>query len=420
LIRSSIHNVIVKRLFFSWLLISIILGGLATQIGSMRNEERLLALALGEVEKLSRMVNDSISLGNGDIDNIFAEKFRQVVASQLVMGELYSTNGVKILESAAGSADRGMLTELRSNSTLRFLGHVDYQRRKIAGQPVLLFMLPMKDSKARIVAYFKGAFAVDQATVKTLKNDLVLTVGIVLVVVLTNTLMFYPVILSLNRDTIAFSRKVIKGNTELMAVLGSAIAKRDSDTSSHNYRVTLYAVALAEAAGLSHESIRALIAGAFLHDVGKIGISDSILLKPARLTPEEFDIMKSHVSLGGDILKNSSWLAIARDVVEYHHEKYDGTGYNLRLKNTQIPVTARVFAIVDVFDALTSERPYKKALSLPQALEIIKDDSGSHFDPQLAALFTGLDGEQFEAVTGATEAEMESNLQVLLEKYFSA
>lgn len=416
----SIHRVIIRRLFVSWLLASVILGGFATQIASMHNDERILKIAIGEGEKLADMLDIS-SIHNGvQSDGRLAATFQQLVASNLAMGELYNAKGRKLLEASGRTATGEMLHELRTASNVHFRAEVDYQRRMVAGQPMLLFMLPVKDRTGTIIAYFKGAFAVDPATVKALKNDLVMTVGIVLAAVLANTVILYPVILLLNRETIAFSRRVIKGNTELMAVLGSAVAKRDSDTNSHNYRVTLYAVALAEATGVPAGSMRELIAGAFLHDVGKIGISDSILLKPGRLTPKEFDVMKSHVSLGVDILRNASWLAIARDVVEYHHEKFDGSGYSQGLKGTRIPLTARIFAIVDVFDALTSQRPYKEAMPLQQALEIIRKDSGTHFDPQLAGIFTDIAGQQFAYVTGATEEQMESRLQLLLEKYFSA
>lgn len=416
----SIHRVIIRRLFVSWLLASVVLGGLATQIASMHNDERILKIAIGEGEKLARLLNSSTLEEHLLPGGQFAATFKQLVDSNLAMGELYNTKAVKLLEATGRTTTREMLHELRTASNVRFKTEVDYQRRMVAGQPMLLFMLPVKDHTGVIIAYFKGAFAVDPATVKALKNDLVMTVGIVLAAVLANTVILYPVILLLNRETIAFSRRVIKGNTELMAVLGSAVAKRDSDTNSHNYRVTLYAVALAEAAGVPVGSMRELIAGAFLHDVGKIGISDSILLKPGRLTPEEFDVMKSHVTLGVDILQNASWLTIARDVVEYHHEKFDGSGYSQGLKGTRIPLIARIFAIVDVFDALTSQRPYKEAMPLQQALEIIRKDSGTHFDPQLAGVFTDIAGQQFTYVTSATEEQMESRLQLLLEKYFSA
>ena len=125
----------------------------------------------------------------------------------------------------------------------------------------------------------------------------------------------------------------------------------------------------------------------FLHDVGKIGVRDSILLKPGRLDKDEYEIMKTHVRHGLDIVKRSAWLKDATDVVGYHHEKFNGEGYFENLAGEKIPIAARIFAIADVFDALTSERPYKKAFSLEQAISILKEGKETHFDPQLLDVF---------------------------------
>jgi len=230
----------------------------------------------------------------------------------------------------------------------------------------------------------------------------------------------YPIILTLNRGLIKLSGDLLKGNLELMNVLGCAIAERDSDTNSHNYRVTFYALRLGEAIGLSRADIHDLIAGAFLHDVGKIGIRDPILLKPGKLTPEEFEIMKTHVSLGVDILSKSSWLSGARDVVEFHHEKYDGTGYPQGLKAEAIPLNARIFAIVDVFDALTSKRPYKESWTMPEAIAMLERDSGSHFDPQLVKVFVRLAPDLYQEISGVEEHRLEAMLQHSIARYFLA
>jgi HD-GYP domain-containing protein (c-di-GMP phosphodiesterase class II) len=203
-----------------------------------------------------------------------------------------------------------------------------------------------------------------------------------------------------------------------MEVLGSAIAKRDSDTNIHNYRVTIYAIRLAEALGEHKAEVRGLIAGAFLHDVGKIGISDNILLKPGRLTEEEFDIMRTHVLLGLDIINKSNWLRGARDVVEYHHERFDGSGYLRGLKGEEIPLNARIFAVVDVFDALTSRRPYKEPFGFEEAMAILHRDRGSHFDPDVVDAMEGIAREMHQAISLASEEEVEAELNRLLQKHF--
>ncbi len=210
----------------------------------------------------------------------------------------------------------------------------------------------------------------------------------------------------------------MRSNIELMEVLGSAIAKRDSDTDLHNYRVCIYSIRFAEAIALSEEAIRAVVTGAFLHDVGKIGISDTILLKPGKLTSEEFEVMKTHVQLGMDIVARSSWLKDSRDVIEFHHERFDGSGYMRGLKGESIPLAARLFAIVDVFDALTSRRPYKEPFPVEQAMRILDENRGSHFDPRLLDVFGSFAVALYEEVDGLSENETRQMLHDLVTKYF--
>ena len=157
-----------------------------------------------------------------------------------------------------------------------------------------------------------------------------------------------------------FDHEMLKANIETLRILGRAIAKRDHETGSHDSRVTLYAVRLAEAAGVDNQTIRHLVVGAFVHDVGKIAVPDHILGKAGPLSPEEWEVMKSHVTMGVDILarcQGCGWMQEAIEVVRFHHERFDGSGYPSGIAGRQIPLNARIFAIVDVFDALTSPRP---------------------------------------------------------------
>ena len=239
-----------------------------------------------------------------------------------------------------------------------------------------------------------------------------------LAAVALTTLCLYPIILALNRNVVRRSRDLLAGNIELMEVVGSAIAKRDSATSMHNYRVATYAVRLAEAVDLGPEEMRDLIAGAFLHDFDKIGISDSILLKPGDLDAQESEIMKTHVSLGVDILRKSHWLLKARAVVEYHHEKFDGSGYNKGLAGEEIPLIARIFAVVDVFDALTSKRPYKEAHSFAEAMAVIEKGAGSYFDSRLAKAFCSIAEPLYWEIRNLPQREAEVQLQAIIRKYF--
>ncbi|SDX43240.1 HD domain-containing protein [Allochromatium warmingii] len=213
-------------------------------------------------------------------------------------------------------------------------------------------------------------------------------------------------------------KQLLAANLEMLELLGAMVAKRDSDTSAHNYRVTMYSVRLAEAMGLDRADIRSLIKGAFLHDIGKIAIPDSILLKPNRLDEQEFAIMRTHVAHGLDIVGRSSWLKDAMDVVGYHHEKYDGSGYSTGLAGEAIPLTARVFAIVDVFDALTSLRPYKGSMRVEEALTIITESSGTHFAPEVVAAFTPLALTLYESLHQLDEPALIQAMRELVASYF--
>ena len=266
--------------------------------------------------------------------------------------------------------------------------------------------------------YFEGVYKVDQAAIDTIMSRVYHTLIIVFAIILASFIMLYPTILYLNRQLLNFSNDLFKANIELMEVMGSAIAKRDSTTDSHNYRVTLYAVRLAKALKLESAQISNLIAGAFLHDVGKIGIEDGILHKSGRLEEHEFARMKEHVLIGIDIVAKADWLHGAREVIEFHHERFDGGGYIRGLSGESIPLLARIFAIVDVFDALTSERPYKRALALDEALKIMREESGKHFDPLLLETFFELAPSLYKNIGQASYTGLTRALSVAVRKYF--
>ena len=170
--------------------------------------------------------------------------------------------------------------------------------------------------------------------------------------------------------------------------LGRAAEYKDNETGMHVMRMSHYAAVIARAYGLSEERIDLLLHAAPMHDIGKIGIPDSIMLKPGRLTDEEFSIMKTHPVIGAEILgdDDSDLISLAKVVSLTHHEKWDGSGYPNGLKGEAIPIEGRITAIADVFDALTSKRPYKEAWSIDTTMEYLNDQSGKHFEPKLVEL----------------------------------
>src|SRR5499426_373379 len=168
-----------------------------------------------------------------------------------------------------------------------------------------------------------------------------------------------------------------------LEALGDALDLKDAETEGHSKRVTAFTIAIARAMGLSGDKIRVIARGAFLHDIGKMAIPDSILRKPGALTIEETQIMREHCFRGYQMLKKIPFLAEAAEIVYAHQEHFDGSGYPRGLKAEEIPLGARLFAVADTLDAITSDRPYRAAQSIAAAREEIRLHSGSQFDTQV-------------------------------------
>lgn len=179
---------------------------------------------------------------------------------------------------------------------------------------------------------------------------------------------------------------------DLIQRLGRAAEYKDNETGMHVQRMSHYTKLLALAAGMDEEQADELRMAATMHDIGKIAIPDHILLKPGKLDVDEFTHMKRHAEIGASILDEprSSLIALARTIAITHHEKWDGSGYPNGLSGENIPIEGRLAAIADVFDALTSERPYKKAWPVQEAIDFLQSQAGLHFDPELVPLFVDL------------------------------
>ncbi|OIQ26430.1 two-component system response regulator [uncultured Vibrio sp.] len=178
---------------------------------------------------------------------------------------------------------------------------------------------------------------------------------------------------------------------EIIQRLGRAAEYKDNETGMHVIRMSHYSRIIAEQLDVNERWKELVFQASPMHDIGKIGIPDKVLGKPGKLDAEEWDTMQQHVKIGGDIIGDSDSLLLqmAREIALYHHEKWDGSGYPHGTKGEEIPLSARIVAIADVFDALTSERPYKKAWSIEKTVALIKEEAGSHFDPHLVDVFLG-------------------------------
>lgn len=185
------------------------------------------------------------------------------------------------------------------------------------------------------------------------------------------------------------TKELHKAQLEVVNRLGMAAEYRDEDTGSHIVRMSHICFLLAQGVGWNQSDAELILNASPMHDVGKIGIPDGIMLKPAKLDADEWTIMKTHATIGGKLLKDetSPLMKMACEIALTHHEKWNGSGYPMGLSGDAIPQSGRIAALADVFDALTSERPYKKAWTIEAAVDLIKNESGQHFDPALVDVF---------------------------------
>jgi putative two-component system response regulator len=222
----------------------------------------------------------------------------------------------------------------------------------------------------------------------------------------------------LDGEVEAALRHMREREEEIIFRLALAVEYRDNDTGDHTWRVARYSQLVAEALGLAPEFCRSLYLAAPLHDVGKVGIPDGILLKPGRLDPDEFAQIKTHAAIGQRILGGSAsaLIRLAAEIAAAHHERWDGSGYPEGLTGTAIPLAARIVAVADVFDALTTRRSYKEALSFEAALACIRAESGRHFDPACVEAFCAR-WPAIQAAGGSERAARRPNVRPVTEPW---
>lgn len=198
--------------------------------------------------------------------------------------------------------------------------------------------------------------------------------------------------------------RIERGYADTLDALGAAIDLRDSQTAGHSRRVFLYSIEMVKALKGTPKELKSLAMGAWLHDLGKLAIPDAILFKPGPLTAEERQVMETHVQIGYDIVKRISFLADAAEIILTHHERWNGSGYPQGLKETEIPLGARIFAVADTVDAITSDRPYHVALPFQTARNEIERNAGILFDSNVTEVFLGIPNETWEAIRKPTAA----------------
>ena len=295
---------------------------------------------------------------------------------------------------------------------------MNYELLKIDGDNYFLQVIYPIYSDNKLFGYIEGITKLDHKLVSKYKRDVIITIATIILTILFMVLTIFPIVYFAYKHLEEGQNILTTSNIMTLKTLGNAIALRDNETSEHNYRVTIYAIKLAEHMKLDNESIQTLIKGAFLHDIGKIGIPDTILLKNKKLTQEEFEIIKTHTTKGARLIKGNKWLDGTQSIILSHHERFDGLGYPNGLKGEQIPEIVRIFSIVDVFDALTSKRPYKEAYSYEKSIQILKEGKGSQFDPLILENFLAISKELYMQINQEATSMPQKILNKLIKKYF--
>jgi HD-GYP domain-containing protein (c-di-GMP phosphodiesterase class II) len=427
-LKTFVHRVLALRLLAAGVIVAVVFGAITYVRGYERIGEAVVLTARNGIERIRadvrRLLDTTTLAPRVAIQQVLDAQPDQPPDrrnGQFAAVRFHDPRGAALAERVVPiDTDAATLTRILDSGAPHFPGADELwqQNIDIAGHPYIHLVMPVMDRHGALAVYAEGLFRVSEEAMAQVRRTALQTALYVNLIVLATTLLLYPVILTLMRRLARYSESLLAANLEVLEVLGSAIAKRDSDTDAHNYRVTLYSLRLAEAAGLNTERVRALIKGAFLHDVGKIGIRDNILHKPARLDADEFRVMQTHVDHGLDIVHRSRWLADAEDVVGSHHEKFDGSGYPKQTAGDAIPLEARIFAIADVFDALTSRRPYKEPLSYDETMKILEAGRGQHFDPALLDHFAAIARALYDSYCGRDDDGLRDEVRTVVGRFF--
>ncbi len=413
-VPANVRRTVVTRVIVAWAALGLLAGAVALHIELGRIDRIVHGLATSETKRFTEHIE---AIGPEHV-GVLEEQAREFLKGDFIALRLYGTDKKMILETLDPGRES---SRPRLPGRIRDLapGELDHHHLLWSDGGLLMeVVLPVSDSKGVVRGYFEGVYEVNSGSLRDIRTGLMTSLVLTLGIVLVTTAVLYSVIAALNRNLISLSSDLLKSNIELMEVLGGAIALRDSNTDVHNYRVTVYAMGMGEALRLPARQLRDLIAGAFLHDAGKIGVSDAILLKPGPLTHEEAEAMRRHVSHGAAVVANSGWLRGARDVVEFHHEKFDGSGYLKGIAGEAIPLSARIFAIIDVFDALTSRRPYKEPVPFDEAMAILERGRGAHFDPALLDVFRGIAAELHGQINARDDAALRRSVRLRVAEHF--
>lgn len=411
------RNVLLQFSLFMFAIVALVSGFLAIALSSFVQDHVIRMHGLFYAEGLAPSFRSAFSRGK-------AQEFRQLRSDLEAVGRLphvkdlavWDSSGTAILSSPAFSLTGGENDPL----TIALLGSVHFVYKAGSGRSLLnrfhgdlALYLPIKDSNAKVLGVI-GLLEADEGLSEDLRKA---ARAIALYVALAGfaiyVTLFFLYFRSYRRQR-KTAERLRQSQDSIIFAMSSLSSLRDQETGGHLLRCSAYVEFLAgrlkaERAFrtyIDQEYIRTISSVAPLHDIGKVGIADAILRKPGKLTDEEYEAMKEHSALGADILSSArarlpfhSQLELAIELTRHHHERWDGKGYPDGLAGEAIPLSARLMALADVYDALRSERYYKKAMSHDEALKLIVDGAGTQFDPRIVAVLIAHHG-GFSAIFG--------------------
>lgn len=419
-------NAFNKRTAIRITLVSALLGAIASPlawfVAHLNAENGTVAIAMEESRRLLHLHHfDARALSSPDAME-HADKAAKALAGGLFdIAEIYNRRGEKL---AIAMTEEGQTVEAQLPAHVRpDYVKATFESLKLKDQRwILRVFVPLQEEQGsqpeQIFGYFEGVRVVSAWQRQQMFGNALSAALMVGLASLLCGAAIYPVVVHLSADNERKAHEILESHISMMEALGRAIAKRDSDTGAHNFRVAWIATRIGECMGLQGRSIQSLIVGSFLHDIGKISIPDAILLKPGHLDPKESEVMHTHVAQGEDIVSGIGWLDEAKAVVASHHEKWDGSGYPHKLAGNAIPLAARIFAVADVFDALCSRRPYKEPMSFEAAMSILDADTGTHFDPAVMNAFRPVARDIFNALAKCNEDDTRRLLEERVRVHF--
>jgi HD-GYP domain-containing protein (c-di-GMP phosphodiesterase class II) len=418
-LKKEIHVLLIKRISAVCLFAALIVAGTSLYLEFRQLESTLLSYAEKEAKLFVPLFLDQLKSSNQLSSEDLAPQLAVAIGhTSFIAVELYNENREVFFERRRANSEtikqqflkKGIITVLddRANGSWIIADKRIYLDAAIP-------MIALQDDKT--IGYVKGMYRSSLQDTKVIIHRFLLSALIGAGAVLLCGLLMYPGLLFFQNHLIKSSSELNRANGFLLKHLGAAIAKCDSGHQFHNHRVLIYGIRLAENQKLQRSQIRSFIQGAFLHDIGMLDLDTSLLMKPEPFDDTEQKLMQEHVKRGAALIKPYRWLRSGVEVVRYHHEKYDGSGYPAGISHDKIPGIARIFTIVDAFDALTSNRPYREAQELDQALRVLEQDSGSHFDPVLLSAFIEIAPKLYSVVSKLDGKPLERELNGVLKKY---